>query len=199
MCGPTSETDLPVGWGPERLIYTDTTFPGSLTFNSTYKNEDTGDERITVGIRSVSSTGPNVRHDEIEVEQGQEYFVRADVHLDGPADCAATTVILRFNLPNCSAHRIGTSATLSSNNTIPSKAWDGAEFSSNDDFSLTVVPDSPVLQSNRHPGGEGLSLSTDDLMSATGGQLASDEATGEFLPGYAEAAHVAFRVIARPA
>jgi hypothetical protein len=196
LCGPSSETDLPVGWGPERPIYTDTTFPDSLTFNSTYEDENIGDERNWVGIRSASSTGENVWHDEIEIEPGQEYFVRAFVRLDGPIDQAAANVILRFNVPNCTAHRIGTEAALSSDHTFPSQIWDGAEFWSRDDFNLTVLPDSAKLESNRHPGPDGLPLATYDLVSATGVQLASDEATGEFLPGYAEGVYVTFRVIA---
>jgi len=199
LCGPSSETDLPIGWGPERLIYTDTTFPDSLTFNSTYKNENLGDERNWVAVKSASDTEAGGWLDEIEIEPGQEYLVRAYVRLDGPIDQAATKVLLRFNMPTCTAHRIGTTATLSSENTFPSAIWDGTEFWSRDDFTLTVVPDSAVLYSNRHPSPEGLPLATYDLVSATGVQLASDEATGEFLPGYSESVYVCLRVIANAA
>lgn len=151
LCGPSSETDLPVGWGPERFIYTDTTFPDSLTFNSTYENKNIGDERNWITIKPASDTDGGGWLDEIEIEPGQEYLVRAYVRLDGPIDQTATDVILRFNMPNCTAHRVGTTATLSSENTFPSTIWDGAEFWSRDDFNLTVVPDSAVLYSNRHP------------------------------------------------
>lgn len=151
LCGPSSETDLPVGWGPERPIYTDTTYPDSLTFNSTYENENIGDERNWVTVKPASDTEDGGWLDEVEIEPGQEYLVRAYARLDGPVDQAATNVVLRFNMPNCTAHRVGTTATLSSENTFPSEIWDGAEFWSRDDFNLTVLPDSAVLYSNRHP------------------------------------------------
>lgn len=194
LCGPSSETDLPVGWGPERPIYTDTTFPDSLTFNSTYKNENIGDERNWVSVKPASNTEDGGWLDDIEIEPGQEYLVRAYVRLDGPVDQAATNVILRFNVPSCTAHRVGTEATLSSENTFPSTVWDGAEFWSRGDFNLTVLPDSAVLYSNRHPGG--LPLATYELVSATGVRLVSDQATDDFLPGYSESVYVTFRVIA---
>lgn len=199
LCGPSSETDLAVGWGPERLIYTDTAFADSLTFNSTYENENIGDERNWVNVKPASDTKDGGWLDEIEIEPGQEYLVRAYARLDGPIDQAATSAILRFTMPNCTAHRIGTMATLSSNNTFPSKVWDGVEFWSRDDFNLTVSPDSAVLYSNRYPDPEGLPLATYDLVSTTGVRLASDEATGEFLTGYSEAVYVYFRVIANAA
>ncbi|WP_146081132.1 hypothetical protein [Pseudoclavibacter sp. AY1H1] len=197
LCGPSSETDLPVGWGPERAIFTDTAYPDSLTFNSTYENEGLGDERNWVGIRPAMSSGEQVWYDEMEIEPGAEYFVRAYLSLDGPADQVAKDVVLNFNLPDCTAHRIGVMATLSSDQTFPARIWDGAEFWSRDDFTLTVVPDSAQLESNRHP--EGLPLATYELVSGSGLPIASEEATGEFLPGYAESAYVTFRVIANAA
>ncbi|PPF34542.1 hypothetical protein C5E05_14555 [Pseudoclavibacter sp. AY1H1] len=143
------------------------------------------------------SSGEQVWYDEMEIEPGAEYFVRAYLSLDGPADQVAKDVVLNFNLPDCTAHRIGVMATLSSDQTFPARIWDGAEFWSRDDFTLTVVPDSAQLESNRHP--EGLPLATYELVSGSGLPIASEEATGEFLPGYAESAYVTFRVIANAA
>ncbi len=197
LCGQSSETDLPVGRGPERLIFTDETYPDSLTFNSTYRNENYGDERNWVTIKPASVTEAGGWVDDIEVESGEEYLVRAYLHLDGPAEQIAESVIMRFNVPNCTAHRIGVEATLSSGNTFPSKIWDGAEFWSREDFNLTVLPDSAEMVSNRYPDPNALPLPTYDLVSAEGALLASDETPGEFLPGYAESAIVTFRVIAR--
>lgn len=190
LCSPNSEGDPLVGWGPERPVYTDTAYPDSLTFNSTYKNAELGDERNWVRGRA---TGSGDYGDLIEVHDGGEYQVNAYFRLDGPGDQVAEAVRYRLEVPGCAGHRIGVSGSVTAENTYPLTIWDGAEFWARDNFTLTVVPDSAIVESNAHPGPEGLPVST-QLIVSDGLPLPTGAEGATMAPGYGEAVYVTLRV-----
>jgi hypothetical protein len=194
-CSSNSEKPTGVGWGPDRPLYLDDTYPATLTFNSTYQNSNVGDERNFVTIKPASDTNDGGWLDLVEVEPDTIYLVRAYVRLDGPANQAAANTVLKFNLPTCTGHRIGIGGILSASNTFPGTIWDGAEFWSRTDFNLALIPDSAVAYTN---AGE-FPLATNGLPTATGVPLGTGAMDGNFKPGYAAAAYVVFQVRAQVA
>jgi hypothetical protein len=196
-CSPNSEGEPLVGWGPDRQVYRDNTYPTSLTFNSTYENEIVGDERNWVRARPVDDPDAKFQ-DKVEVTGGAEYAVQAYVRLDGPSDQVADEPVVMFNVPVCTGHRIGVSGYVLAGNVFPGEVYDGVEFWALEDFNLFVVPDSAVIYSNDSPDG-GMPVSTDDLVTTTGVDPGSDSPDGLLRPGYAESRYIEFRVRAQTA
>jgi hypothetical protein len=196
-CSPNAEGEPLVGWGPDRQVYLDNTYPTSLTFNSTYKNENVGDERNWVRVRAIDDPDAMLR-DKIEVTGGAEYAIQAYVRLDGPSDQVADDPVVMFNVPVCTGHRIGVSGFVLAGNVFPGEVYDGVEFWALEDFNLFLVPDSAVLYSNDSPDG-GMPVSTEDLVTTTGVDPGSDSPDGLLRPGYADDRYIEFRVRAQTA
>lgn len=196
-CSGDSEGKATVGWGPDRPIFYDDTYPNFLTFNSTGFNANIGDERNFVGIRPISSPNSEKWSDRVEVQNGELYRVRIYVRLDGPSSHHSEKTKLMVNLPNCTAHRIGVGAFINSLNAFPQQVYDGAEFWSRRNFNLYLMPDSGMVNGNFYPDGEYISLN--DLVTQTGISLGSKKLDGNFYPGYENSVYVTFIVKAQVA
>lgn len=186
---------MAVGWGPERPLYYDDTYPDALTFNSTAENANVGDERNWVVVKPAANLEAGSWSDNMEVEPDGVYLVRLYIRLDGPSTHDATDTKLVFNLPTCTGHRVGVEGFLSANNVFPQTIWDGAEFWSRRDFNLALVPDSAVLYNNF---GE-FPLATNSLVTSTGVLVGNEQMDGRFRAGYSNSAYVYFEVKAQVA
>ena len=196
MCSEDSEGESTVGWGPDRPMFYDDTYPNALTFNSTAENPNLGDERNFVGVKKADIVESGGWLDSIKVSNGVEYVVRVFVRLDGPTSHDAANTALKIYLPTCTAHRIGVSALLSADDVFPRQIWDGVEFWSRRDFNLVLVPDSAWLANNAHPS-PGLPLPTGALVSSEGTSLGYEKTDGLFKSGYEYDGYVTFEVRAQ--
>lgn len=196
LCSADSEGHVAEGWGPDRPTFHDDTFPNSLTFNSTSDNVNLGDERNFVAVKPDSNKQAGGWLDSVEAQNNQVYLIRVYARLDGPQAHEAKGTNLSVNLPTCTAHRVGVSATLSSLDAFPGQVWDGASFWSRRDFNLALVPDSGRLYSNAHPT-PGLAFSVNDLVTSKGILLGSKALDGIFEPGYEHDVYVTFLVRAQ--
>lgn len=198
-CSPDSESGVSSGWGPDRPLYHDDTYPAGLTFNSTSTNANIGDERNFVWVAPAGAGNVVGSGDSLEVKNGEEYTITVYARLDGPDAYEAKGTKLVVNIPTCTGHRIAVSAILSSADTYPGQVWDGAAFWSRKDFDLALVPDSGVAFSNAFPGPQGLPFSVIDLTYAKGIPLGSSKLDGIFKVGYANSVYTTLKVRAQVA
>lgn len=197
-CSMDSEGSVSDGWGPDRAMYHDDTFPTSLTFNSTSDNPNYGDERNFVVAKPHGNAKPGGWLDSIEVHNNEQYVIRIYARLDGPESHVAKGAKLMVSLPTCTAHRLAVSAIINSTDAFPGELWDGVSFWSRNDFNLALVPDSGRLYNNSHPN-PGLPFSVNDLVTTKGVPFGSKELDGIFESGYKHSAVVTFRVRAQVA
>jgi hypothetical protein len=186
MCDASSDGYVESGWYPQRPIYEDNTFPDHLTFNSTAHNHVIGDERNWVRVRDAKTEDEFV--DRIEAKPGQLYDISGYVHLDGPEDQMATDTSLAFEIPDCTAHLIAIRGILDSISTFPKEVENGVEFWAREDFHLSYVPDSAILENNvgKFP--------LPNSIVAAGSPIGVKQMDGVFEPGYGNAAYVTFTV-----
>jgi uncharacterized repeat protein (TIGR01451 family)/LPXTG-motif cell wall-anchored protein len=167
-------------WGPTRDTFTIEHPAPYVTFNSITNNPNYGDERNFVTIKDTANTNAGGWTDEVNVENGKEYYVRMYVHNNAAANLnlVAQNVTAKFNVPNYESNRIQIDGYLSSSNAKPTQVWDQAVFNSNSKFSLNYVSGSAMYTNNVFTSGTGLP----DSVVSSGATLGYNKMDGN-IPG----------------
>lgn len=206
----TRHSEVTSGWGDNgggRPSYTleeinSGVLGDDIVFN-TMSDGAIGNEKYFVGVREYN--GPNIEgishtwnNNEIEVEDGQEYIIRAYINNNNPWDYnTATNTQIAFSIPTDSGTRIPVHGFIQSDNANPSKYWDGVTFTSNSDFHLEYVYGSALLENNGIGAG-GLQLSDEIVTKASSGGtlIGYYDLDGQIPGGEQYSCYVTFRVIA---
>lgn len=191
-------------WGPNRETFTIANPSDHVQFNSITDNPNIGDERNFVGIREVGSA--NTWYDDMNVENGKEYFVRMYVH-NNAADSLnlkAENVTAKFNLPSTTGKEVRVDGFLSASNVGAdtkgnagqyAEVYDHATFKSSTDFNVAYIPGS-LQYENNHYGSAGTSL-PESIFTSAGAKLGYDQLNG-VIPGcFKYAGYVSFKVKAQ--
>lgn len=179
-------------WGPDRPTYTVEQPADHVTFNSITNNPNYGDERNFVTIKDNALTGQGNWKDEIAVQNNKEYTVRMYVHNNAAENLnlVAHNVMARFSVPDYSAKSLQVNGFLSSSNASPSMIYDQAVFTSDNNFSLQVVPGSAKYINNVFTSGTALS----DSVTTTGAQLGYTSMDGDIPGCFKYSGYVVFTV-----
>lgn len=194
-CGAT-DSAVAGGWGPDRPTFLLNYPPSYATLNSIRDNPNIGDERGLMRVRDLAIEGTTYAY-QIAVEPGHTYRVSIYVEnstTDDVLELAARDTMLKVNLPTCTGERIAANAFISSPSAFPREIWGGITFTSESSFDLRYVDGSARLESNAHPGPEGLALDADALFSNPGVALGYEDMDGVVIPGYQYAMYISFDV-----
>lgn len=158
----------------------------SIVLNSISDNPNIGDEKNFVGAREdtgVNAGINNVWKDSIKVEDGKTYLVRMYIHNNSPLGdkAMATGVKASFNVPNKSGKSVEVNGFIDTDNASPSTYWDNTTFTSDQNFFLTYVPGSALLENNGIGANGGVKLS--DSVVELAGQLIGYDALDGKVPG----------------
>lgn len=169
-----------LAWGPNRDTFTIERPADRVVFNSITNNPNYGDERNFVTIKDAANTAAGGWKDEINVENGKEYWVRMYVHNNAAANLnlVAENVTAKFNLPTYESNRIQIDGYLSSTNADPGQVWDQAVFTGAGKFSLDYIEGSASYTNNVFPAGTTLP----DSVVGGGAKLGYDKMDGK-IPG----------------
>lgn len=181
-----------LAWGPDRPTFTEQTPASYVTFNSITNNSNYGDERNFVTIKDTANTAAGGWTDEINIQQGKEYWVRAYVHNNAAEnlDLVAQNVTAKFNVPTQTAKRIQIDGYISSSNANPTEVWDQAVFSSDKRFKINYVPGSATFTNNVFTGGTALS----DNVVSSGALLGYNQLDGKIPGCFQFSGYVIFKV-----
>lgn len=157
-----------------------------ITFNSISNNPNIGDEKNFVGIREKTGTNAganNTWYDSMKVEAGKTYLVRMYVHNNSPKgyEAVAKNVVATFNVPTTVGKSIEVNGFIDSSNASPSRYWDNAFFTANQDFYMSYVSGSALFENNGVGANGGVRLS-DNIVTNSGTKLGYDSLNGE-MPG----------------
>lgn len=179
-------------WGPTRQTYTVENPASVVTFNSITNNPNIGDERNFVGIREVGSE--NVWYDNMNVQDGKEYYVRMYVHNNAAENLnlVAENVTAKFNLPTTTGKSIQVDGFVNSSNATPTEVYDSATFTSGTDFNLAYVSGSLKYENNVF-GSNGVAL-PESIFTSTGAKLGYDKLDGKIPGCFKYAGYVSFKV-----
>lgn len=181
-------------WGPSRDTYTIENPANKITFNSITNNPNYGDERNFVTIKDKANTNAGGWTDDITVQNGKTYLVRAYVHNNAATslNLVAENVTAKFNVPTHSASRIQIDGYISASNSDPLQVWDQAVFhgANNAKFSLDYVEGSAKYTNKKNTSG----VSRPDTIISSGVKLGYETMDGK-IPGCFEyTGYVTFEV-----
>lgn len=174
----------------------------SIVFNS-ISNGKIGDEKNFVGARidnEVNADASNAWNgNEITVENGAIYFIRAYVHNNSPLgyDAVAENVKIAFNIPVGSGTSIPVHGFIFSDNASPSKYWDGVLFSSIIPFHLEYIYGSATLENDGVGKNGGKELSDEIVTKAAsnnGTLIGYSSLNGEIPGGHQYESYVTIKV-----
>jgi len=179
-------------WGPSRDTYTVAHPADHVTFDSITDNPNYGDERNAVTIKSTDNTAAGGWTDDVNVQNGQEYYVRMYVHNNAASNLnlVAHDVTTHFNIPTQSADRIQVDGYLSSSNATPKEIWDQAVFHGSSDFTLAYVPGSATYTNNVFTSGTPLP----DTIVSSGAKLGYKSMNGDIPGCFQYSGYVIFKV-----
>jgi len=192
---------LALAWGPSRETFTIENPSDHIQFNSITNNPNIGDERNFVGIREVGSS--NVWYDDVNVQDGKEYYVRMYVHNNAASslNLVAENVTAKFNLPTTTGKSIQVNGFLNASNVGADKngnagsfaeVYDHATFNSATDFNLAYVGGSLKFENNVF-GANGTPLS-ESIFTSAGAKLGYDKLDGKIPGCFQYAGYVTFKV-----
>ncbi|MBH1957046.1 DUF11 domain-containing protein [Candidatus Saccharibacteria bacterium] len=169
-------------WGPQRPTYTIENAADKVVFNSITNNPHQGDERNFVQIKETSNTAPGGWKDELNVENGKEYWVRVYVHNNAKAslNLVATNTRVTANVPTALANEHRINGIVSADNATPQKVWDDVVLRSDKKFNIAYVNGSTRFINNIFTG-EGKQL-PDGITGSAGTQIGYDKIDGR-VPG----------------
>lgn len=180
-------------WGPTRETHTVANPADYITFNSITDNTNIGDERNFVRIKDASNTNAGGWVDQLNVENGKEYWVQMYVHNNAASSLNLVAENVRVNaaVPSTTAKSVTVEGFINSSNANPTQIWDQAIFNSDKDFNLTYVMGSAKLYNNVFTNGTQVS---DNIVLAGGAPIGYDKLDGK-LPGcFQYAGYVNFKV-----
>lgn len=181
-----------LAWGPTRPTFTEQVPASYITFNSITNNSFYGDERYFTTIKDAANTANGGWEDEVTVQPGKEYVVRAYVHNNAASNLnlVAKNVRIGANVPTTTGKSISIQSTISADNSNPLKVWDDVTLKSDKNFNLVYVPGSAKFYNNKM---EGATLS-DSIVTAAGAQLGYESLNGDMPGCYEYSGYVYFKV-----
>lgn len=198
--GDSSKTGLRAGYTLEQIK--SGILGNKVVFNSITNSDPIGgDERNFVAAREQTANPSAATNkwnaNDITVENGKEYVIRAYVHNNSPLGTAATALNTKvaFSIPSTSAKQVQVNGFISASNANPDEYWDYVNFNADQAFHLEYVYGSALLENNGIGKG-GLKLSDEIVTKATkGGTLIGYDALDGKIPGcYQYASYVTIRV-----
>ncbi len=181
-----------LAWGPSRPTFTEQVPASYITFNSITNNSFYGDERYFTTIKDASNTANGGWEDEVTVQPGKEYVVRAYVHNNAASNLnlVAKNVRIGANVPTTTGKSISIQSTISADNANPTKVWDDVTLKSDKDFNLVYVPGSAKFYNNKM---EGAQLS-DSIVTSAGALLGYNTLDGNMPGCYEYSGYVYYKV-----
>lgn len=167
-------------------------YPGQIIFNA-ISDGIIGDEKDYVGARECTvlengrCNGANTETiwnaNDITVEDGKTYIVRAYVHNNNPngEDAVAENTRIHFSIPTYSSRTIQVNGFITSDNASPREYVDYVNFNSDTAFHLEYIEGSALLE-NEGIGKNGYSLN-DDIVNDQNGVLIGYNALDGKIPG----------------
>ncbi len=133
-----------LAYGPNRATFTAANPAEYVTFNSITDAPGFGDERNFTWARPVDAPASSWQTDELNVADGQEYYIRVRVHNNAAADLNlhATNTRVSASVPTNISNSINVQATVSADNANPQQVWDDVVLKSSEKFSVGYVPGS---------------------------------------------------------
>lgn len=181
-------------YGPERPTFTIQNAATYITFNSITNNEAYGDERdfLTVKDSTISTSGSWKNN--IEVEDGKEYWVRVLVHNNAKSqlNLTATNTRIAVNVPNDNSNSISIDGFVTADNATPEEIWDDAVMTSDKKFNVAYVAGSARYYNNIKPTG-GFALS-DNIVTNTGALVGYQSMDGKVKGCYEYSGYAIFKV-----
>lgn len=148
---------------------------GFLTHEKNYvgAREDTG---VNAGSQNVWNGN------DIAVEEGKEYIIRACIFNDNPNgwDAVSENTRVRFSIPVNSARQIKVNGFITSDNASPEEYVDYVNFNSDRAFHLEYIEGSALIENNGKAGGSKLD---DNIVNSTDGVLIGYDTLDGRVPG----------------
>lgn len=169
-------------YGPGRTTFTAAEPATYVTFNSITDAPGFGDERNFTWARPVNGTVNSWQTDELNVADGQEYFIRVRVHNNAAAslDLHAENTRVSASVPTTLSNTANVQATVSANNANPQQVWDGVVLKGAERFSVGYVPGSARYYNSQNVEA-GFPIS-DSVFSTNGAQVGYKNMDGD-VPG----------------
>lgn len=187
------------GFGPSRPTFTygpGFTGPDHPVFNSIVNNPVYGDERAFLTGRDASiANGGGGWSDPVNVTAGKEYSLRIYVHnnandnLNADGRAVATGTKIQVALPANTGKSLQAKATIHADNATPKDVTDTLDFKSATDVSVSYVPGSAVIRTNKL---KDVKLS-DDIVKG-GATVGSDALNGKWLGCFGASGWVTLKV-----
>lgn len=169
-------------YGPGRTTFTAANPATYVTFNSITDAPGFGDERNFTWARPVNAASNTWQTDELNVEDGQEYYIRVRVHNNAAANLNlhATNTRVSASVPTNVSDSVNVQATVSADNATPKDVWDGVVLKSSKRFSVGYIPGSARYY-NALNTEAGFPIS-DSLFTTAGAQVGYESMNGD-IPG----------------
>lgn len=172
-------------YGPtNRTTFTAANPATYVTFNSITDAPGFGDERNFTWARPVTGSVNSWQTDELNVTDGQEYYIRVRVHNNAAAnlnpEVTAKNTRVSASVPTNLSTAANVQATVSADNATPRDVWDGVVLKNSERFSVGYVPGS-VRYYNAVNSQSGFPIA-DSVFTAGGAQVGYNSMNGD-LPG----------------
>lgn len=169
-------------YGPNRATFTAAEPADYVTFNSITDAPGFGDERNFTWARPVNGPASSWQTDELNVADGQEYFIRVRVHNNAAASLGlvARNTRVSASVPTTMSESINVQATVSADNANPREVWDGVVLKGSERFSVGYVPNSARYYNDRNLS-SGFEI-PDSLYTTAGAQVGFESMNGD-VPG----------------
>lgn len=208
---PVKDQESIAGWGDNgggRESYTAAEIKSgvlgdTVIFNS-ISDSTIGNEKNFVGARlddRINAGADNVWDgNEIAVEDGAVYLIRAYVHNNSPLgyDALAENVKVAFSIPTVSAKIIPVNGFIFCDNATPSEYWDGVTLTSDNFFHLEYIYGSALLENDEVRESGSIALSDEIVTKAAsnnGTLIGYSSLNGEIPGGCASYVTLKVRVV----
>ncbi len=177
-----ASASVATAYGPQRPTYTIQNAAPHITFNSITNNSSYGDERDFMNIKPTSNTSSGGWQNNLEVQDGKEYWVRVFVHNNAKADLnlTATNTRIAVSVPSEYGKSVQLDGFISADNATPQEIWDDAVMTSDKRFNVSYVQGSARYYNNVN-NTSGFTLS-DNIVTNTGALVGYQSMNGQ-LPG----------------
>ncbi len=166
-------------YGPGRTTFTAANPADYVTFNSITDAPGFGDERNFTWARPVDAPASSWQTDELNVEEGQEYYIRVRVHNNAAANLnlVAENTRVSASVPTTLSNSANVQATVSADNANPQQVWDGVVLKNSERFSIGYVPGSAKYY-NALNSEAGFPI-TDSVFTSAGAQVGYETMNGK--------------------
>ncbi len=169
-------------YGPNRPTFTAANPANYVTFNSITDAPGFGDERNFTWARPVNAPANSWQTDELNVADGQEYYIRVRVHNNAAASLGlvAHNTRVSASVPTNISESINVQATVSADNANPQQVWDDVVLKGSERFGVGYVPNSARYYNDRNLT---TGFEIPDSLYTTGGAPVGFESMNGDVPG----------------